>query len=268
MIPVSPKNEFTATVPVANSGEYCSHVERLATAQALTNRTHNLDVRTKDVEAITVVGTGIPLSFASALESLADVQLPDKLGLNNVLKTMGQGLAAWIKYTMQRVPGVALNDQTFTWPPIPIAGGNATWGMADLSSVPSVQQAVADTNRLYLSLPSLPRWGYLKAVSITFQPNNGHAGLPGTKPRLSVGRILVDTITQARSYTEQAAADDASADVTAYELTHHIILSGFSVPLASTPYMNWQLKFTGEAGANSGIGLKVLGVTATVSGTP
>lgn len=78
----------------------------------------------------------------------------------------------------------------------------------------------------------------------------------------------MDVPTQARSYSEVGAADDASADVTAYELTHHIILSGLSIALAQAPYLNFQAKFTGEAGANSGIGLKVIGLTATIGGTP
>ncbi len=267
MIKLITKNEFTADVPVANSGELCSHGERLATAQSLGNRTHNLNTRATEIEAITVVGTGKLLKYADALNSLSDLVLPDKGGLVNVIKTMGEGLAGWVKYVTERMPGVAPGDQILTWPPV-LIGGLGTWTFGDAASVPFVTQAVLDGTRVYFALPGLPRWGYFKGASITIAPDTGHVALPATKPRLSAGRILVDVPTGANSYSEVGALDDASADATAYNATHSIILTGVSVPLATAPYKHFYLKFTGEGGANSIAGLKVIGVTATVGGTP
>lgn len=267
MIKINEADEFTATVPVANNAEFCSHGERLATAQALANRTKNLNGRLASVEAITVVGTGKLLKFTDSLSSLADLVLPDKLGLNNVIKTMGEGLAAWTKYAIDRLPGVSLDDQTQSHPPVVIGALGATWTFTDASSVPFISQAVLDSGRLYLAMP-LPRWGYLKAVSVTILPDSAHAALPAVKPRLCVGRILVDIIDGSNDYSEIAAADDSSANTTAYHVTHQISLSGLSVPLTATPYKQFYLKFTGESGANSVLGLKVIGVTVTIGGAP
>ncbi len=268
MIKIVPKNEFTADVPVANSGELCSHGERLATAQALTNRTHNLNGRTADIEAITVAGSGKLLPFASALNSLSDVVLPDKLGLSNVIKTMGEGLAGWAKYAIERIPGVGSGNFTFTGPPTVAGLAPSTWGPAAGGDVPSIQTLSVTSDSLYLSLPGLPKQGYLKSVSITVKGKTGHAALPVTKSRLSVGRILVDVPTGAWSYSEIAAADDASVDVTAYQGFHQIALSGLSVALVQTPYLHPHLKVTGEQSTNALDGFNVYGWAATVSGTP
>lgn len=115
-------------------------------------------------------------------------------------------------------------------------------------------QALSTTTQ-HASCPLLlPHGAVLTSVSVAVLPSGGHGALPATMPVLHVIRHA------SPAHTSLGNASDSSADVSAYEATHSITVSGLSVTVDRTLHRH-SVRLTGEAGANFAAGLTAYSVT-------
>ncbi|MBX3131646.1 MAG: hypothetical protein KF718_33325 [Polyangiaceae bacterium] len=115
------------------------------------------------------------------------------------------------------------------------------------------QSDVTDEGTLLRNLEA-PKKGVLTGVRARILPIGGHAGLPGTMPKLELYRQPL----LSSAPVLVADATDTSANVTDYELGHNVELTGLSESLQVGNALEYFVVFRGEAGANSLVGLLLL----------
>ena len=109
-------------------------------------------------------------------------------------------------------------------------------------------------------LPIIPG-DTLVSLFIGVNPENGHEGLPGTMPRVTIFRAALDgSVAQLAQLT-----DDSS--LATYETTHYIALTststGGAMPIVATIEPLYVL-VEGEAGANVKSGLEITSITGNI----
>jgi hypothetical protein len=271
-------DEFTSGIPVIDDGDVCGQIEHGATAKALANRTKHLKRRVEAIESVTRPTTEeggtldpVLLPFASADNTLDALQLPNesKLGASNQIGVMGRRLAAWIRYTHDRILGLRPGTTTIYLPLIQVIPAPAAkWdriGSDVLLGDPALAQIANDSTPLYLAIPLPSFSGVIQSIGVYCNGGAGHGGLPATMPRLRLMRPVtgIGVIT----HTEIAAVNDGSATVGAYQSIHSITLSSLGYAIQPTPPSLWTyLKLTGESGANSiGGEFKISGLFVNVT---
>lgn len=185
---------------------------------------------------------------------------------SNVRLTHGQKIANRTRYLANRTPGAV---GTVPWPlPISAAarhnpediGGTGRWEFApEIAGVrtPVWLQVAADTAtpdpdlpQLYITLPR--RVGtQLTAARVRLHGDLGgtgaHPDLPSTLPRLEV--IALDVFTGVATLV--ASADDAPADVAAYETAHDLSITGLTQDLSGGGGDWVTVCLFGEGGTNA-----------------
>lgn len=167
-----------------------------------------------------------------------------------------EGLADRTAYSHLRGPGGSFRPN---WHPL----ANERFAVTT-SPLCWAQDNVTDEGVLVFVF-DFPRQATITQLVARVHPTSGHAALPATKPRIQWVRQPLLNNADAEFVAGQ---DDESADVTAYELGlgHNIILVLDPVIVVSgqdaVRYFAW---VTGEAGANSQTGLKILDVYAVAA---
>lgn len=109
----------------------------------------------------------------------------------------------------------------------------------------------------------LPHGAALTGVSIYIDPAGSHAGVPSSKPKLSVYKEIITSAAQTQL---GSTATDGSLSVGAYEPVH-----GFSVAFAAETVnretTRYFARFEGESGTNALTGLDIIGLLTTVAVT-
>jgi hypothetical protein len=99
---------------------------------------------------------------------------------------------------------------------------------------------------------SIPLFGIgLKAVNVVFTGTGGHAGLPGTMPRVQIKTVDIPLGTAtAQTFTTQADQVDTSGTVAAYEKWHNVRCA---LPAVISPSATRKVyaSILGETGGNS-----------------
>lgn len=172
--------------------------------------------------------------------------------VTNRTEYLRQRIPAGLSVTWQRpMTGVALD-----------AGTGGLW--ARVGSL-WVQSDVTGLATMYVDL-DLPYNVTLDAVRLYLNGNGAgggaHAGLPATKPTLTFNKL--DT-TASNSVVSTVTVTDAPGSLGAYETTHQVALTGMA--LFVDPAYRFQVKITGEAGANAA-NLKLTLYGLAVSWTP
>jgi hypothetical protein len=105
---------------------------------------------------------------------------------------------------------------------------------------------------------------YLKEVMVVLAGATGHGGQPGTMPKLRIWKLQDGSTTQIGSTTT-----DAWTDAATYEAPHSLFVP-LSHAIELFPASGGALfaKIDCESGANSMVGLQLLGAKAVVSETP
>jgi len=108
----------------------------------------------------------------------------------------------------------------------------------------------------------LPSGSTLNTIAVKILPVGGHGALPATMPQIKFRKYVVSTATG----TVSSPTVDSSADVTAYQLTHSITMSGIAEVInnATSRYL---VQFECEGDANAILGTAVLGITMTFTTT-
>lgn len=274
------QDSFDAAVPVIDDGDVCGNFEHKATAQALANRTEHTKNRAQPVyDLMTGAKDSVALALTSVVGDAANVALPNESTPFNPLNppgVMGRGLARWIRYLFDRLPGADQGSHGLVIPLVQLGvpASGSTWGLiedADGSKI--IQSTVGGSEVIRLTLP-LPSKGFLKTVHLYVKGGDGtpqHGALPGTKPAVALRRkALIPGSPLLFSESVVATATDGSANVTAYEQAHAISLTGLSVNLdTANPNLDMFLRVTGESGANSvAASFRIFGIGAVVSALP
>lgn len=255
-------DDFTESIPVIDDGDTCGQIEHGATAQALGNRTHNLNRRTIALESVTRAAAEdgsalnpVLLQLANADNTLDALPLPNEsqLGAANQIGVMGRRLAAWIRYTHERLLGFRAGTTTIYLPLMPVfhTPPATKWDVTIDGTLGRVLTMIDnDLTPVYLALPLPAIAGVIKEVGVYVIGGAGHAGLPATRPRVRL--IRPGNPAGVWADTELAAADDPSASVGAYQGVHTISLTNLNVVVQpSAPSVWTYLHVTGESGANS-----------------
>lgn len=104
----------------------------------------------------------------------------------------------------------------------------------------------------------VPGFGRIREVGVYLEGATGHAGLPATMPKVELIKFVDSTTTLVG---EQS---DTSANTTAYEARHSILLSGLTHSI--DPLAAYFIRFTNEGSTNAATGLRVDRMTIGYSG--
>lgn len=141
----------------------------------------------------------------------------------------------------------------------PGAAANFTW---DSPQMEWRQNSVASAGVLFIDLTGVvPKNAVIKSVTAHVIGAAGHAALPGTMPTLTLYRK--DTGTQGNA-TNIGSQADASGSTGAYQVVHSITIGGLSEVVAHDSGNRNYLTFEGEAGSNSAVNLRLLGLVVVV----
>lgn len=150
------------------------------------------------------------------------------------------------KYLRENTPSThdATDAQLSVMQASPAAAGQ--WLISASGCWIQQDSTVAQTLLMDLALPPNVVLTSLKAYIDGNAGGGFHAGLPGTKPTLSLIKVdpTIGSITSVLG-----TATDAPADVGAYELLHTMTISGLSETISSTK--RYMLIVGGETGANA-----------------
>lgn len=183
----------------------------------------------------------------------AAINITGANGLGNIDIT---GNATWTGTT--NLPKLGSRSYTYTQALIAAAGDSEWIPLA----VPGYRtNNNADTYQLYFCPSNLPYLGTITAITAYVDPKNGHAGLPGTMPRIKLSSRThgVD------GDTDIAQQTDTSANLTAYQALHTITLSGLSQTVDGTKM--YYVEVQSEGGANALDFFQLMGLTVTCTVT-
>lgn len=148
--------------------------------------------------------------------------------------------------------------------PLPmIAAGtgvvNFTW---DSPQMEWRQDSVASAGVIFFDLTTvIPKNCKITSIGALVKGAAGHGALPITMPQIKL--YEKNSLTQGNATVLGTKVDD-SANVGAYETVHAIVLSGLTEVVANNSGSRYYLTFEGEDGTNELIGLRLLGLYATV----
>jgi hypothetical protein len=108
-----------------------------------------------------------------------------------------------------------------------------------------VSADVNEDTKLWCPL-DMPDGATLTAIEVRLHPNGGHSALPATMPTFN----LYEIDPSADSSSSVAAGTDASANTTAYQLNHTILVNGLS-HVIDRNNRGYKVTFSGEYGANA-----------------
>lgn len=274
MIAIQEVDEYTTTVPVANNAEYCSHQERLATAQALANRTHRMN--------LTLQGGG------NSIETIHDVDVTPSESVGIITPKADYAFLLWGTFrdlfsrvvgNTKRVaqmrslsPGLGPAPSTIRFPVRFVSESGIGWvydNGANASEAPCVLQSSTSAENLKIQLPPIAPGLTITAVSVSLGSTVSHSGLPATMPQLSLYASGIAAIDPGPpvSFIVGAAQVDTSANLSAYEFLHSITVSGLSHTVGSNAWFFLSLR--GEGGTNSQANaLKVYSASVTFAAAP
>jgi hypothetical protein len=199
-------------------------------------------------------------SFPGTVAVLDDGDPPDAATWAPAL----EGLADRTIFLRNRLLGTEAGDEV----PISMIAGpgstvNFTWDSPDMQWR---QDSVASAGVLWFDMSTvLPKSGVLTQLELFFAGAPGHAAFPGgapaTMPKLSLWRKHAQT---AGAATSLGTATDASATEAIYEGVHGLSITGLTEAISHSSDNRYYLTFEGETGANSIVGLILLGMYCLV----
>jgi len=122
------------------------------------------------------------------------------------------------------------------------------------------EQQVNTVSVLYLPLCFVPLPATIIAITASVKGAAGHAALPAVMPKVEIVRQAAD----GSSMVSEGSFTDASASTGAYQTTHNILLTSLSIQPISYA---WNIRFTGESGANALAGLEVYSMSIAWTST-
>jgi hypothetical protein len=174
-----------------------------------------------------------------------------------------QALANRTAWLREGMPGKAVAVES----DVPIAAPVATTNFISVNSASHFyyqQDSVSGAGNLYFLVSNLPKFGKIDVVKV-FCAGSGHSSLPATKPMWELYRTpRAVGSAYPQSATQVSTATDTSGNVATYDASHDIQATGINhTILTDNDYL---LKFFGETGANSQIGLNVFAVVIGLAG--
>lgn len=245
MIAITEADEFTASVPVANNAEQCSHGERLATAQALANRLRHHQ------NSLTGGGVGTTSSIQPTLSDAANgVLVVPAAGRADLLRNALTTLNNKITWLRQYVFGTHVGGASgITWTPTLIAYPAGEWTNSVYVTAgilaPYARQATKGANYAAFRVPELPPGLLISQLVVRVQSPVSHGG---TIAGMVMPRIALVAVNSSGVASEIAGQLDTSADPTAYQAVHDITANFSYTTVANTAL---QLHVRGESGSNS-----------------
>lgn len=123
----------------------------------------------------------------------------------------------------------------------------STWWDYDVSGQP--EQVASSSATVIFPVHMLPQGVTITQVRMYIDPQSGHADLPGGMPAITLYSYQPGIVR-----TTEGTQTDTSANVTAYQATHDVTLSGLSV---STSGKAFEIAVRGEFGSDWVTGLRV-----------
>lgn len=174
------------------------------------------------------------------------------------MKSFADQLAKRFTYFLERVLGAEDDDEVDCDLP---GAGTSAWVFGGAGSAYALNQdSAASASIVFIKLP-LPKKGVLTSVTAMLAGTAGHAGLPGTMPKIDLFRQ--DTGSTGAP-TSLGSTTDTAANAAAYETPHAVAITGLSEAFEHDSGNAYYVRVTGEAGANALAGLALLRLFATV----
>lgn len=217
MINLQELDEHTASVPVANNGEQCSHLERLATAQALANRTAHHQKTLTGAAGTQAFGPTEGAAF------VGNLTVPTS-GRADLIRNIALTLKNELIWLRSRVFGAnPVGAERMAWLPTLAAYTTGEWTNGAYTTAgilaPYTRQGTLSANYAAFNVPPLPANTVISELKITAQSPVSHGGnLPTTMPRIALVSVNGSGVA-----TEIAGQVDTSASAAAFEAVHSII---------------------------------------------
>lgn len=117
------------------------------------------------------------------------------------------------------------------------------------------QVSIADADQVVIPIHLFPMFGKITMIGASICGGSGHSALPATMPTVTLCRRLCSADV-ASALTDISSVTDASATKEAYELTHQVTRADVNHIFAYN--YEYYLRVTGEEGAGSEIGLRIV----------